>query len=92
MLGECIETSCIRCSLTGDRWFGLARAWEPWLCPVHGKDRFDTDKSVIMASFMSSEGLHLVALAVSGVNDVNAFIKPSESGGLVLYVSSLSGA
>ncbi|KKA26216.1 hypothetical protein TD95_000094 [Thielaviopsis punctulata] len=67
------------------RWFGLARAWEPWLCPVHGKDKFDTDKSVIMASFLSSKGLHMVALAVSGANDVNTFLKPGDNGCLVLY-------
>ncbi|KAL2891472.1 putative galactinol--sucrose galactosyltransferase 1 [Ceratocystis lukuohia] len=45
------------------RSFGLARAWEPWLYPVHGRETLSTDKPIILASFLNTQGISLVLLA-----------------------------
>ncbi|KAL5615024.1 hypothetical protein BROUX41_005089 [Berkeleyomyces rouxiae] len=65
--------------------FGLARASEPWLCPVHGKDILTSDKPIILSSFLNSKGASLVLLAVSGVNDVTTFIQSKPNGSLSFY-------
>ncbi|QIW97208.1 hypothetical protein AMS68_002726 [Peltaster fructicola] len=52
------------------RWFAIIRTWIPWLAPRQGNTHFALDKDAILASFLRSDGMHVVALAVSGVEDV----------------------
>ena len=60
------------------RWFSLVRIWTPWLAPRHGDRRFSLKEDAILCSFLRLDGLHLVLLAVSGINDVTTVLK-SES-------------
>lgn len=52
------------------RWFALVRLWTPWLAPRQGKGNSLADKEAIMYSFLRRDGLHVVVLAVSGIDDV----------------------
>lgn len=52
------------------RWFALVRLWGPWIAPRQGKERFQPDKQAIMAAFERHDGVHLIILAVSGIDDV----------------------
>ncbi|KAI0171635.1 raffinose synthase Sip1 [Pestalotiopsis sp. NC0098] len=67
-------------------WFSLVRIWTPWLAPRHGKTEFSLDKDAIMVAFLSPTGRHLVLLAVSGINDINAVIQHSDSGQPLLHL------
>ncbi|ETS81264.1 hypothetical protein PFICI_06266 [Pestalotiopsis fici W106-1] len=61
-------------------WFALVRIWTPWLAPRHGKADFSLDQDAIMVAFLSPTGRHLVLLAVSGIDCVNAVFQHTESG------------
>ena len=52
------------------RWFATVRTWTPWLAPRHGKAPFSSPQGAVMCSFLRWDGLHLVLLAISGVEDV----------------------
>jgi hypothetical protein len=52
------------------RWFALVRLWAPWLAPRHGRAVFKIDEQAILCSFLREDGLHVVILAVSGLNNV----------------------
>jgi hypothetical protein len=66
------------------RWFALVRIWTPWLAPRHGRNRFEVHEDAIMCSFLRKDGLHLVLLAVSGVEDVVTVFKHDGSGNIVV--------
>lgn len=68
------------------RWFSLIRIWAPWLAPRHGKTKFELDKDAVLSAFVSSEGQHLVLLAVSGINDVMALFRSDKSGNVQLHL------
>ena len=66
------------------RWFALVRIWTPWLSPRHGKTFFRTDEDAIMCSFLRRDGLHLVLLAVSGIENMLTVFKHDGHGGVVI--------
>ncbi|KAI9702357.1 MAG: hypothetical protein M1836_000836 [Candelina mexicana] len=66
------------------KWFALVRLWSPWLAPRHGKGRFFPDKDSILCSFLRRDGLHLVLLAVSGIEDVLTVFKPDGDGNVIV--------
>ncbi|KAI9640029.1 hypothetical protein NHQ30_011591 [Ciborinia camelliae] len=68
------------------RWFALIRIWTPWLAPRQGKTAFDLDKEAVTCSFLSSEGKHIVLLAISGVDNVMTLFKSDGDGRVVLAV------
>lgn len=69
------------------RWFALVRLWTPWLAPRHGKESFALDKDAVMVSFLSAEGKHMVALAVSGLsNHVSTVIRNGDAGNVKLHL------
>ena len=49
-----------------ERWFALTRISPPWLGPFQGCEEL-ADGEAIVYSFLRSDGLHVVVLAVSGV-------------------------
>ncbi|KAF4855094.1 putative galactinol--sucrose galactosyltransferase 6 [Colletotrichum siamense] len=67
------------------RWFALVRIWSPWLAPRHGKTSFHLDKDAVLCSFLSSEGKHLVFLAVSGVNNVLSVFRHDDAGQISVH-------
>ncbi|MCJ1276394.1 hypothetical protein MMC21_004199 [Puttea exsequens] len=66
------------------RWFSLVRIWSPWLAPRHGKDTFNPPQDAVLSSFLRWDGLHLVLLAVSGVDDVLTVFKSDGSGNVIV--------
>ena len=67
------------------RWFALVRIWSPWLAPRHGKGPFAPTEDTVMCSFLRWDGLHLVLLAVSGIDDVLTVFKHDGAGGVVVF-------
>lgn len=65
------------------RWFALVRIWSPWLAPRHGKGNFQPQEDAILCSFLRWDGLHLVLLAVSGIDDVLTIFKHDGHGNVI---------
>lgn len=72
------------------RWLSLVRIWSPWLAPRHGQDTFTPKEEALLSSFLRWDGLHLVILPVSGINDVVGTLKP-DSKGHVIWHSKCDG-
>ena len=66
------------------RWFALVRIWSPWLAPRHGKGYLAPTEDTVMCSFLRWDGLHLVLLAVSGIDDVLTVFKHDGAGGVIV--------
>ncbi|KAL6716630.1 hypothetical protein ACLMJK_006198 [Lecanora helva] len=66
------------------RWFSLVRIWSPWLAPRHGKGNFAPSEDSVLASFLRWDGLHLVLLAISGVDDLLTVFKPDGQGNVII--------
>ncbi|KAK3630052.1 hypothetical protein LTR56_017697 [Elasticomyces elasticus] len=65
--------------LRSSRWFALVRLWSPWLAPRQGKTKFELDKDGVQLSFLREDGLHVVCLAISGLEDLmTTFVHDSE--------------
>jgi hypothetical protein len=64
--------------------FSLVRVWSPWLAPTHGKNKFQITEDAILCSFLRSDGLNLVLLAVSGVNNVLTVLQSGGKGEVVI--------
>ncbi|KAI7977615.1 hypothetical protein EIK77_010206 [Talaromyces pinophilus] len=65
------------------RYFSLVRVWSPWLAPRHGEKIFKLTEDAMLCSFLRSDGLNLVLLAVSGVNDILTLFASGEDGDIV---------
>jgi hypothetical protein len=70
------------------RYFSLVRVWSPWLGPRHGKDTFRITEDAILCSFLREDGVNLVLLAVSGVNDVLTVFQSGENNEVVISAKS----
>ena len=67
------------------RWFSLVRIWSPWLAPRHGQGNFAPTEDAVLASFLRWDGLHLVILAVSGIEDVLTIVKHDGNGNVIAH-------
>ncbi|KAG8533067.1 uncharacterized protein KY384_001850 [Bacidia gigantensis] len=65
------------------RWFAITRESRMWLSPDHGQAPYASTRGAIMCSFLRTDGLHLVLLAISGVKDVLIEFKPDGHGNVV---------
>jgi hypothetical protein len=70
------------------RHFSLVRVWCPWLGPRHGKDKFRITEDAVLCSFLRTDGVHLVLLAVSGVNDVLTVLQSGDDGEIIIKAKS----
>ncbi|KAJ5170402.1 Aldolase-type TIM barrel [Penicillium coprophilum] len=70
------------------KYFSLVRVWSPWLGPRHGKDNFRLTEDAILCSFLRRDGINLVLLAVSGVNDVLTVFQSGAEGEVVISAKS----
>ena len=66
------------------RWFALVRIWTPWLAPRHGSTHFHLSEPAVLLSFLRSDGLHVVALAVNGIDDVLSTFGSTEEGEILM--------
>lgn len=66
------------------RWFSLVRLWSPWLAPRQGGSKFELDKDGVLISFLQTDGLHVVLLAVSGVQDVLTTFEHDSDGNVII--------
>ncbi|KAI4111548.1 MAG: hypothetical protein LQ339_000419 [Xanthoria mediterranea] len=67
------------------RWFSLVRIWSPWLAPRHGQGQFSPHEDAVLSSFLRMDGLHLVLLAISGVDEVLTVFKPDAHGNVIAH-------
>ena len=65
------------------RWFALVRTWTPWLAPRHGRAPFSPQQGAVISSFLRWDGLNLVLLAISGVEDVLTELNPNGQGNVI---------
>jgi len=65
------------------RWFALVRLWSPWLAPRQGTCLPLAEKDAVLYSFLRKDGLHVVLLAISGIDDVLSVLK-FEHGNIVI--------
>ena len=70
------------------RWFSLVRIWSPWLAPRHGHGNFAPTEDAVLCSFLRWDGLHLVLLAVSGMDDVLTVLKPDGQGNVIIHAKN----
>ena len=70
------------------RWFSLVRIWTPWLAPRHGQESFAPSEDAVLCSFLRWDGLHLVLLAVSGIDDVLTVLKPDGQGNVIIHAKN----
>ncbi|KAL4869469.1 hypothetical protein BDV12DRAFT_167795 [Aspergillus spectabilis] len=66
------------------RFFALVRVSTPWLGPRQGKDQLVLKEDAILCSFLRTDGVHIVLLGVSGVDDVQTVLGSSSSGEVVV--------
>jgi hypothetical protein len=66
------------------RWFATARLYSPWIQPVHGKAPFAVDKDIVQAAFLRNDGLSVVVLALSGVNDTAVILRNDDEGNVII--------
>lgn len=66
------------------RWLTLVRISTPWLVPRHGKGVFKTTEDTMMCSFLRRDGLHMVLLAISGVDDMLTVFRDDDFGGITM--------
>ncbi|KGO75687.1 Aldolase-type TIM barrel [Penicillium italicum] len=70
------------------RYFSLVRVSSAWLGPRHGKDNFRLSEDAMLCSFLREDGVNLLLLAVSGVNDVLTVFQSGENGEVMITVKS----
>lgn len=66
------------------KWFAEVRIWSPWLAPRHGGKKVKLDKDAILISFLREDGLHVTALAISGVKDVLTTFVSDDDGNVLI--------
>lgn len=64
------------------RWFSLVRIWTPWLAPRHGKGDFSITEDAVLCSFLRWDGLQLVLLALSGIDETTSVFKSNQHSGI----------
>lgn len=69
------------------RWFSLVRISCPWLAPIQGKGQFSLTEDAILGSFLRSDCLHIVLLALSLEDDLTIF-KSDKKGNIVAFARS----
>jgi len=66
------------------KWFGLVRIWDPWLAPRHGDSKLHLSEPAILLAFLRSDGLHVVLLAVNGIDEVLTMFRSDDDGAIVV--------
>ncbi|KAK0667691.1 family 36 putative glycoside hydrolase [Cercophora samala] len=74
-LGKAID--CIR-------WFAIVRHNDAWFGPRHGREVFSLNEEAVMLSFLRRDGLHVVIIAISGVENLLTTVVSSEHGHILL--------
>ena len=77
--------------LMAHRWFALVRIWSPWLAPRHGKEDFRLNEPAVLVSFLRTDGLHVVLLAVNGLDEVLTTFKSDDNGNIVVAARNDTG-
>ena len=70
------------------RYLSLVRVWSPWLGPRHGRDKFRLTEDAVLCSFLRTDGVHLVLLAISGIDDILTVFQSGENGEVVVNARS----
>ncbi|KAF1982555.1 glycoside hydrolase family 36 protein [Aulographum hederae CBS 113979] len=68
------------------RWFSICRLWTPWICPRHGRGKYDCEKEAMLTAFLRHDGISVVIIALSGVDDISTMIKPGGDGKVSINV------
>ncbi|KPI39617.1 putative galactinol--sucrose galactosyltransferase 6 [Cyphellophora attinorum] len=66
------------------RWFALVRIWSPWLGPRHGDSSFHLTEPALLISFLRSDGMQVVLLAINGIDDALTTFSSGDNGEIVV--------
>jgi hypothetical protein len=66
------------------RWFATARLYSPWIQPLHGKSPFEVEKDLIQVSFLRQDGLSVVVMGISGIDDTSVMFRSDDKGNVVI--------
>ncbi|KAL4878471.1 raffinose synthase or seed imbibition protein Sip1-domain-containing protein [Aspergillus karnatakaensis] len=66
------------------RFFALVRVSTPWLGPRQGKSQLALNEDAILVSFLRTDGVHVVLLGVSGIDDVQTVLGSGSDGEVVV--------
>nr|POE77769.1 putative galactinol--sucrose galactosyltransferase 6 [Quercus suber] len=72
------------CPTHSSKWFSLVRLWSPWLAPRQGRGPVNLDKDGVLISFLRTDGMHVVCLAISGIDDVVTTFLNDEHGNVII--------
>ena len=67
------------------------RIWEPWFAPRHGEQRLHLSEPAVLLSFLRADGMHVVLLAVNGVDEVLTEFVSGHDGEVVVQARNDSG-
>ena len=73
------------------RWFGLVRIWEPWLAPRHGENKLHLSEPAILLSFLRSDGMHVILMAVNGIDDILTEFVSADDGEIMVQARNDTG-
>ncbi|PYH47378.1 putative raffinose synthase protein Sip1 [Aspergillus saccharolyticus JOP 1030-1] len=79
-----LTTSTLGVPASVVRYFALVRIWSPWLGPRHGKGKFALSEDAILCSFLRTDGVHVVLLGVSGLDNVLTLFGSDDNGAVVV--------
>lgn len=69
------------------RWFATCRLMTTWLQPKHGKEKFfNNDTNAISIAFLRHDGLSVVVLGLSGIDDTSIHFRNDKDGKVVIRV------
>jgi hypothetical protein len=71
-------------AISSSRWFATCRLYSPWFIPRHGKSQFSIDKDAVQVAFLREDGLNVVILALSGINDTSTCFRNDDAGNVII--------
>jgi hypothetical protein len=66
------------------KWFATCRLYSPWFIPRHGKGPLTLDKDAVEVAFLRGDGLSVVMLALSGINDTSMCFRNNDAGEIII--------
>ncbi|KAK4197111.1 family 36 putative glycoside hydrolase [Triangularia verruculosa] len=66
------------------RWFAIVRHNDAWFGPRHGREAFSLKEQGVMLSFLRRDGLHVVLIAVSGIQNLLTTFVSNEHGEILV--------
>jgi hypothetical protein len=81
LIGDIVKSS---------RWFATIRLMNAWIAPRKGTGQFEIDKDTVQLAFLRDDGVSVVLLALSGIDDTSSFFRSNDQKKVVLHTRNES--